>query len=293
MYGSDYKREKGDQRSYLCSNFNKFGTGNPTGCRSHRVSHRTLEEYVKRFLDEGDSQLAAIRSQEDNISGNLVGEAKRLMESGAELRDRVRKFVEDAIGANHKILHDMDMNLDQISRLPVNDPSKPNAILLGLAWTGGTMGYLFNVYEAIYKSELEALEAQVQAKRNELLQMIKDFRDLQTPLAKKIANEQISEIEAEIMKLEVLLEPLGDLRESWNAEVNAALVRMKEAKEAMRGRDNRRKAEAIRQVVSKIVCHFDYKQHGQQTRSVLTKVDIETVNGESDSLSNGTWPGPG
>ena len=56
------------------------------------------------------------------------------------------------------------------------------------------------------------------------------------------------------------------------------------------GSDDRARAEQVRQVVGKIVCHFDYKQCGQQMRSVLVGVDIKAVDGQAHAFSNGISP---
>ena len=66
-----------------------------------------------------------------------------------------------------------------------------------------------------------------------------------------------------------------------------------DAREAIAGSDNRSRAEQVRKVIGKIVCHFGYRQCGQQMRSRLQGVDIEAVDSRGQTFSNGISPVPG
>jgi hypothetical protein len=109
-------------------------------------------------------------------------------------------------------------------------------------------------------------------------------------MARQIANEEMARVEARITEIRAELEPLADLRKTWLDEVVDWHRRLEAACRSMAGEDHRRRADEIRKVVGRIVCHFDYRQHGRQLRSNLARVDIEPVDGATASFINGTWP---
>ena len=81
MNGAMYAGEKSDQRSFLCSEAVKYGVGhNPSGCKSHRVRHAVLEEYVSRYLTDTGQDLSAMRQTLLGIPVHLATERSRTSE---------------------------------------------------------------------------------------------------------------------------------------------------------------------------------------------------------------------
>lgn len=86
--------------------------------------------------------------------------------------------------------------------------------------------------------------------------------------------------------------PVSDLRDEWVTETCRWKARVDAAQHALRGQSHRQRAEQVRRIVGRITCHFDYKQHGQQTRSHLASLDIEAVEGDKRSFTNTSSPAP-
>jgi hypothetical protein len=85
----------------------------------------------------------------------------------------------------------------------------------------------------------------------------------------------------------------SSLREAWLGDAAGWQGKVSEARKAIMGSDERTRAEQVRKVIGKIVCHFDYRQCGQQSRSNLTGVDIAAVDGGNVTFSNAGRPGRG
>jgi hypothetical protein len=125
---------------------------------------------------------------------------------------------------------------------------------------------LCDAYAVVSPPKRQTLAAQLQAKRDELDGMLRQFARLTNPAAIDRMNQFIEEAGKEIQDLEARLQPLDELLRNQRAALQRLDQSMREARETLAGDSNRRKAAAGR-VLARIVCKFVYTKAGSQTRS--------------------------
>jgi hypothetical protein len=238
------------------------------------------------------------------IPNHLATERNARAREGGELLDRAAAYIREALGEGTTSI-DIPKALGQAVDVTVEDGEITirvdgrivcPALVVGDVrwnWMESEKITVFDVYEYVHRTRQADLVRELESKTEELRRLVQEFRGLTSPMARQIANEVMAKVEARVTEIRAELEPLADLRKTWLEEVVDWHTRLEAACRSMAGEDHRRRADEIRKVVGRIVCHFDYRQHGQQLRSNLARVDIEPVDGATASFINGTWPAPG
>ena len=151
-------------------------------------------------------------------------------------------------------------------------------------------------YGLIFERVRPGLEAQIQEREAELDRMVEDFRSL-SPKMRDRANARMEALQAEIDSRK---QAISDLRVPWETLKEELKSRRKALNHALTvlGRKGcgSQKTEALRAVVSKIVCNFRYVGNdGKPTakKSFLDTVKIVSVSGDSISFRPLPAPGPG
>ena len=255
--------------SYFCGTYGTLGTHNPTGCRCHRVQHTVLERLVLRYLKDTQPK---------------VGQLLEAVTTGDS--DLMQPMLEDLAGVVHRHASVFEEMHDFIENTDLPDWRQHRNAGRGFE----------EVYGLVYESVRPRIEAAIQAKEDELDKMVVDYRGL-SETARSRAN---AIIDAEQAEIDGLRRQAKDLRVPWDnlkAELKGRRKALDDA-EAIIGKrcDGRRKTEALRGVIDRIVCHFRYTgQDGKPTakKSFLDSVEIVSVSGQTATLRTGTAPGRG
>jgi len=238
--------------AYYCGTYGAFGKDNPTGCRCHRVRHDRLVEIVLDYVKQTAPKLADLLTA--TKTGNL------------ELaRPLIEQLNLARFGLN-EVWFDMLMYVDEHG----SQPEAPLDVAYGLA----------------YERLRPQLEAKIEQREQELDRMLEDFR-LLSPQLRERANEKMEALDAEIKQLRA---GILDLRLPWQnltADIAARSEALARATRALgNGSAGRAKTDALTAVVAKIVCHFS----PDGRRSILDRVEIYAVSGDSTSLTFGSAP---
>jgi hypothetical protein len=147
--------------------------------------------------------------------------------------------------------------------------------------------------------QLEALDL-------EHSRLVENYANLPGKLAEEKANARIEALEAEIEAVRAKLEPLDLKAQAIRADLERLDEAVAQARKALAGDESRRKAEAVRWVVRRIVCRFGRERYGKQERSTLLEVRIEPFEGADQTFAapsagrpaeartdpeGSTWPG--
>ncbi len=273
MHATMGRTTKGLWPSYFCSTYNRLGPRNPLGCHCHRVRHSVLEAIVKAYLAETAPKVAQLLEATD--TGDLRA-ARPLLESLAAAEKEY-----------HKMTFDIIDFIDKHGDVPE----------AGLP--GETIVSFGEAYGVLYERFRPGMEAAIAEKEAALDKMLDEFRGL-TPKLKRRLNERMEAVQAEI---DALRKQLVDLREPWGSLREQLVVRRaaldRAAKVLGKEKAGREKAEALRGVISQVVCHFRHtstKEAKHNGKSYLDRVEIIPISGENRSFPvviNGNMPGRG
>jgi DNA invertase Pin-like site-specific DNA recombinase len=151
----------------------------------------------------------------------------------------------------------------------------------------------WNIEKYYQPSDCPELHAEIEAKEAELEEMLAGFFKL-PPKVQDRASRKMEAIQEEIDNLKAEIE---NLTAPWLDASREVYERSKAMEHALSvaEEDGPRRAEALRKVVDRIVCHFRYSAK----KSFLDSVEIYPVSGEvfhlslaDSSFGNGIKPGP-
>lgn len=249
--------------NYFCSTYNKYGPKNPKGCHCHRVRHEVLEDLVLRYLKETTPKVAQLIQASD--TGDVEG-VRSILVNGRFLEKEYADVACDVIAYVEKFA-----TAKERKRI-----GEGFDVVFGLA------------FERIRPK----LEKAIAEKEAELDTMLDDYRTLPDRL-KARAVAKMEPLEAEISELRQRLidlrKPFQGIREELETRKTALETAEREIEREAAGR---RKGEALRGVVDRIVCYF---QHGERKvnngRSRLDRVEIIPISGDSVSFIGGASQG--
>lgn len=273
-------------RCYICSTYRSRGKSNETGCRLNRARADVIEALVDRYLEETGQRLQdMIVAEAERTNGILHPQKVELGETlreAAALKSRIRKKVQQH-NPGYKLRFADVISLHVFERNGQSLPLTPELEAEYLAYCRSQ--------EARWQQELQDKEAKLE-------RMVEQFVDLTGKKAREIANRHIEALEGEIKELRDQLENLTERLESVHEELALRLKSLREAEATLQAETPRRKAEALRGVIDKIICHFTHHQRGQHLASRLEKVEVVAVSGHAvmytaATLPNGSPPGPG
>ena len=218
--------------SYICAGYGRWGTRNPTGCGHFRVEHDEVESLVLDYLVDVAPQLKALMdatnaTDVESASPLLVALSKTREELGQTLRDMEQFTKKHLLG---------EPPPDAANHTPVE-----------------------SLYDSLYSAAKPRIEKVVAEKEAELETLLDGFTGL-SPKLKERANKRGEALQKEI---DALQHDLADLRVPWQ-RLQADLAARQEALERATTTLNqeghfRQKAEALKTVIGRIVCHFSRK----------------------------------
>jgi hypothetical protein len=226
---------------YLCSSYCRFGTR--SGCGHFRVEHDEIESLVLDYLVEVAPKLKALM---DGSTADNLEAARPILDAIAETN-----------GELGWVWHDMAVFAEK--HLPSKAHRKATNRMSVEA-----------LYEAVYTQAKPKIEQAIAEKEAELEALLDGFAGL-SPKLKERANKRGEALQKEI---DALNRDLADLRIPWEnlrADLTARQEALSRATAILNQEGHyRQKAEALKTVVGRIVCHFGRKGK----RCPLKSIDI-------------------
>lgn len=155
-------------------------------------------------------------------------------------------------------------------------------------------GDWWNIEKHYQPKDCDEIEAEIESKEAELRQILDGFFKL-TPALQQVANERAEALKADI---DAMRSEIEDLTTPWEEASRDAHRRSEALQYAVSLKEDSgpRKAEALKAVIDRIVCHYRYTEH----KSFIDAVEIYPTAGEKVRLSAadacfgpGVQPGPG
>ena len=252
-------KANGQPPGYSCSGYMQHGKRNPHGCKQHHVPHDLLERLMLDYLTTTVPEVKALLdvAEADNLEA-----AQPLLEAIESARQELggvwcdmAAFVADYFQGSKAL-------------------RKAGRKRIGIE----------DLYSASYRQVRPQIEKAIAAKEAELESLLDSFAGL-SPKLKERANRRGEALQEEI---DALKRDLGNLRITWDrlkedlhqrkAALDQAVSTLNEE-----GR-HRQKAEAVRTVVDRIVCHF--QPHGK--RHTLSSIEIAAA--EDGAIRPHTFP---
>jgi DNA invertase Pin-like site-specific DNA recombinase len=266
--------------SYNCRTYRRYGVKNSSGCLLHRVQHNLIESLLGRYLKEtGEGLEALLATSAGDMECQTIAGLLRQQE-----------------GKQWDYLRALGRLWREVRASGARPPE-------GQPWAYDS---LCGAYQAQASTIRADLTKQIEALDQEHSRLVEGYADLPGKLAREKAKVRIEALEAEIEAVRVKLEPLDLKVQAIRADLERLDEAVVQARKSLAGDESRRKAEAVRRVVRRIVCRFERKLYGKQYRSTLVEVRIEPVEGSdrtfaaptvgrraeprTDSEGN-TWPG--
>jgi hypothetical protein len=262
MMGWHARLDKACPYSYTCPSYRHYGPANATGCRLHRVNQKVIERLLGQYLTEAGTSLQALMDVTAGDDGEEILSGLLQEEEGKRLL-----YVRE---------------LTRLWREVRDSGARPTA---GQPWAADSLLAAHRSQAGRRRAELSK---QLAAKEAELGRWVDQFANLTNQLAVEQANQKMEALGAEIVALREQLAPLDARVEQLRAELVTLEKRISEAREALAGDSNRRKAQAVRTVISRILCKFRYVQAGSLRRSILTEVRFEPVEGRDATFAVST-----
>lgn len=235
--GKCHRRMRIHGDGYLCASYGRWGT--QSGCGHFRVKHDLLESLVLDYMTETAPQLKALldASTADNLEA-----ARPLLDA-----------ISDTNTELNQILHDMAAFAEKYPPGEAHEQMSTEAL-----------------YETVYAGAKPRIEKAIAEKEAELETLLDGFAHL-SPKLKERANKRGEALQKEIDGLQ---RDLQDLQIPWE-QLRAELAARQEALERATATLNqeghfRQKAEALKTVIGRIVCHFSRKGK----RCSLKSIDI-------------------
>jgi DNA invertase Pin-like site-specific DNA recombinase len=255
MRGLSGNPGNGLQPGYLCAEYSRWSKRSPSGCGHYRVDHDLLESLILDYLTQTAPQVKAIL---DATTATDMEAARPLLDAIQSAKTAFRDIWYDMLSvvADHEVATD-----------------EPHD------------GDIPTVYGRLFERARPGLEKQIAEKEAELEALLDGYKDL-SPKLRERANKRGEALQEEI---DALNQQLRDLRIPWDQfrqELSARQDALAKATTTLNleGR-HRQKAEVLRAVVDKIICHFT----GSGRRVRLES--IEVIPAEDAAVRPLTFPG--
>ena len=250
----------GQPPGYSCASYMRYGKRNPFGCKQHHVPHDLLEALVLDYLTQTAPEVKSLlnAAEADNLET-----ARPLLDAIESARQQLGgvwcemvAFVEDYFQGNK---------------------ARRKAERKGMS--------IEELYSASYRQAKPRIEKAIAEKEAELETLLDGFAGL-SPKLKERANRRGDALQEEI---DALRRDLCDRRGEWDyflAQLTERKAALDKAVSTLNEEgQHRQKAEALRSVVGKIVCHF--QDQGKRRKLV----SIEVVATEGGTVQPLTFPG--
>lgn len=247
----------GLQPGYLCAEYGRWGTRAPSGCGHFRVDHDLLESLVLDYLTQTAPQIKTLL---EATTATDATAARPLLQALAETD-------------NHKDGIWLEMLCFVEEHFPGNKARRKTRMSVE------------TLYGVLFEKVKPQLEKKLADKEAEIETVLDGFAGL-TPKMKDRVNKRLESLQEDA---DALRRDLIDLRVPWD-RLRDDLAARREALERARSTLNqeghfRQKAEVLKTVLDKIVCHF--RRVGK--RVTLDSIDVIPL--EDAAIRPLTFPG--
>jgi DNA invertase Pin-like site-specific DNA recombinase len=272
-------------KQYFCATWQEhLGEKSPSGCRRHPVNHDLIARIVERYIDEKLGGYRALLG-EAKTPELLTGLEKELGQKRGEIQailDRMLAFIRASLASDPiPFLRECEKSVEVALEADEREPweaserdSKRHFGAVGLA----------DMYEVFYECRMEEIEGRIARLEADLERSVLSFAELTVPAAIEIANKHMEKLSSELESLKSQREPMADRLDAVYNEIVKVKARLTAARKSLAGDEGRRKAEAVAQVIDRIICHFRHQAgRGRQASSVLEKVEIVPAKGDTSA----------
>lgn len=255
---------------FSCQSYKSHFGKPPTPCGNNHVRADAIEALAEQFLAEAETTAETLVKAERNpellrpILDRYHAEAVHF---DAAYR-AMNGFIAGRLGQGE-------------SPLPLSVPAVP-VLVEGEDVTTPEGFSTFDVYGFLYESGRAAIAQDVAALEKQREDLYERMKGYKSAFARKRADEEMDRLSDKIDALQKqLVRQDESARLSYRrlVEVQAAV---KEARRSLAGASTRAKAEAVRKVIGRIVCHFEKANRGPRKNIAadkLTKVVIYPADG--------------
>ncbi|MFN6190227.1 MAG: recombinase family protein [Planctomycetia bacterium] len=281
---------KAPYRSYSCGTYGTVGRQNKAGCRSNRIKAEVLEGLVDRYLAEAHKKiLAMLESHGQQSRGDTKGEDAVIVEQEEHVRS-IRRRIRTAV-IEHESAHGFHVWGEVYAEAAKHTET---VIVEGREVTVMPVTPPESMFRYLQSKKRPELEKELQRLDDEHTELVDRVLALKSVKAIEKANAKIGAIEERMNAIRSLLTDWVQQMEELADELASRRQAIQEAGECI-GQDGwyRRKAEVVRQVISRLVAHFEPTEgRSNQPRSRLTQLDIIPVEGKAfRCYPEGTPPG--
>ncbi len=267
---------------YRCGTYATYGPANPAGCTMQRVPHRVIEAIIDRYLSDSGQVVDFLTAAQGRAGGD-------------DLTSRLQAEHDAAIAESEATKAEMFARVKET--IPYLDD------LFGPGETDWPDGFSLEfTYRQFYGQRRADLAAALKAKDAELDRLVQSYSDSDLPdRAKAKAKERMKAVEAEMEQLEGRLTDLSRKLAGVQRDIAEKAQAVAKARKALAGDNPRRKSEALKGIISKVLCHFvplDRPVRGCKDR--LDRVEIVPILGdiahytpEGGPIGETDWPGRG
>jgi DNA invertase Pin-like site-specific DNA recombinase len=294
MQGYNPSQSPSGRESYVCGSYMSHGgPENPTGCRRNAVRASTIESLLFDYLERTGRKIESVLKTRNNepLLGNLVGDLGEKEEAILATYRDMGRFVDDSISAQAAAAPKEDdprlAKLAGVARALAKaafDPASPHYTLGGDAKVQPKMVSLVELYQWVFRAMEADAREELGRKESQFDELYQAFKEIKSERARRKADAEMATLEREIDSLKAKLVPLTSRLDHLYEDLENVGDLVENAKASLEGDRNRVKAEQVRRVVSKVICHFkDTGHRGNRPQSVLERVEIIPVEGDPEN----------
>lgn len=232
------------KRTYICRTYHRHavnGTVRESSCKRHGVLAHNLEPLLADWVDEASRTLADLNDESVNLAPIEREKSLALMRYYFDIQQPMEEYLERFHPGKYNAWDENDSPREKFSKL--FDPRH-------------------------IERELTPLQREYDALAEKALNL-----DKRATRAIARVNDQLAGLQAELDRLEALRDNITvKADEAWE-EIRSLSKALKDARQALKGRPNRIRAERLRRVIGRIDCAF--------SEGRLAGVTVYPVSGES------------
>jgi hypothetical protein len=253
---------------FYCSSYKAYmGRDNPTGCGKNNAPAGILDDLVQQYLARATVTAETLVAAEKNpaLLKPFLERYWAEQEHFLSAHRHMRAFIADALADGE---HDLRVTDGRPTRVVVEGDS------VKVQDEGVTV---FDVYHHLFTMNRDTTInriADLERRREDLYERMKTYK---SGYARQRADEEMDDLGRQIDELRAGLERQDVAARDSHRRLLAVQAELAEARKALAGNSLRRKAEAVRKVVGRIVCHFRAVDRGTRRNAPteeLTQVDI-------------------
>jgi DNA invertase Pin-like site-specific DNA recombinase len=269
--------------SYTCSTYRAQGASSPSKCRLHRVRVEVIENHLNTCLaDLGQSLESLVGSGESGLLPALYRGLGQERDKLASLRAQMEQFLLEAL---QEIVEPVPLP-DGRKRFEIVTPDGVIQLDLPGCTDPAGLEYLYAWVSSVKRNERAGRVRELEA---ELARLYRRWAELDgLGEVRELVRREMSVVDAELARLKANdLDLCSQVRDTYR-HLCARSVELAKARRELASSSLRARSVAVRKVLDRIVLWFDYRQHGQQTRSILSSIDFVPLVGDLTSVQVGS-----